>query len=188
MEPFFAKVMGETPQVAPDAFVAPGAVVVGKVRIGARSSVWYGCVIRAEEEAVVVGEGCNVQDLTLMHADPGYPAVLEDGVSVGHRAIIHGATVRRDSLIAMGATLLNGVVVGSGSVVAAGAVVPPGMIVPEGVVVAGIPAKVVREVREADSEIISATRETYLWKSGIHSAAERIEEVAYGWRSLPERG
>ncbi|MGI8651073.1 MAG: gamma carbonic anhydrase family protein, partial [Rubrobacter sp.] len=117
--------MGQTPSLGPDVFVAQGAVVVGKVRIGARSSVWYGCVLRAEEEEIAIGEECNVQDLTMMHADPGFPAVLENRVSVGHRAIIHGAIVRHDALIGMGATLLNGAVIGSGSVVAAGAVVPP---------------------------------------------------------------
>ncbi len=147
---------------------------MGKVRIGSRSSVWYGCVLRAEEEEVIIGEECNVQDLTMMHADPGFPAVLEDRVSVGHRAIIHGAIVRHDALIGMGATLLNGAVIGSGSVVAAGAVVPPGMEVPPGKLAAGVPARVVREVRDSDRAMISSTHGTYLWKSGVHAAAEKL--------------
>lgn len=174
MEPFFGGLMGHAPRLAPDAFVAPGAVIVGRVEVGARSSIWYGCVLRADEEEVVIGEECNVQDLTVMHADPGFPAILEDRVSVGHRAIIHGATVREDALVGMGATLLNGSVIGSGSVVAAGAVVPPGMEVPPGVLVAGVPAKVVRGARDSDRAMISETRETYLWKSRTHAAVEPL--------------
>ncbi|BBL80228.1 gamma carbonic anhydrase family protein [Rubrobacter xylanophilus] len=169
-----AEVGGLRPRVAPDAFLAPGVVVVGGVRIGARSSVWYGSVLRAEDEEVVIGEGCNVQDLCLMHADPGYPAVLEDGVSVGHRAIVHGARVGRDSLVGMGAVLLNGVVVGPGSVVAAGAVVTPGTGIPPGSLVAGVPAKVVRGVREADREMIHHTARSYLRKSGLHREARPL--------------
>ncbi|ABG03223.1 carbonic anhydrase/acetyltransferase isoleucine patch superfamily-like protein [Rubrobacter xylanophilus DSM 9941] len=182
MEPFFGEVGGLRPRVAPDAFVAPGAVLVGGVRVGARSSVWYGSVLRADDEEVVVGEGCNIQDLCLMHADPGYPAVLEDGVSVGHRAIVHGATVREGSLVGMGAVLLNGVVLGPGSVVAAGAVVTPGTEIPSGSLVAGVPARVVRPAREADREMIRHTARSYLRKSGLHREARplRREEVEAG--------
>ncbi len=179
---YFGEVGGLRPRIAPDAFVAPGVVVVGGVSIGARSSVWYGSVLRADDEEVVIGEGCNVQDLCLMHADPGYPAVLEDGVSVGHRAIVHGARVERGSLVGMGAVLLNGVVVGSGSVVAAGAVVTPGTGIPPGSLVAGVPAKVLREAREADRRMIHHTAQSYLRKSGLHREARPLtrEEVEAG--------
>ncbi|MBA2345435.1 MAG: gamma carbonic anhydrase family protein, partial [Rubrobacter sp.] len=100
--PFFGALDGHRPDIAPDAFIAPAAVVVGRIRIGARSSVWYGSVLRGDEEEIVVGEDTNVQDLSLLHADPGFPAVLGDRVTIGHRVIVHGATVEHDVLIGMG--------------------------------------------------------------------------------------
>jgi carbonic anhydrase/acetyltransferase-like protein (isoleucine patch superfamily) len=174
VEPFFGKVAGHTPDIAADAFIAPMTTVVGRVRVGPRSSVWYGCVLRADDEEVVIGEECNVQDLSLMHADPGFPAVLGDRVSVGHRAIVHGATVEDDALVGMGATILNGARVGSGSVVAAGAVVTPGTEIPPNSLAAGVPAKVVREARESDREMISHTHESYLRKSEAHGSVEAV--------------
>lgn len=179
-DPLFGKIDGHIPNIAPDAFIAPTATVVGKVKVGARSSVWYGCVLRADDEEVVIGEECNIQDLSLMHADPGFPAVLGDRVSVGHRAIVHGARVEDDALVGMGATLLNGVRVGSGSIVAAGAVVTPGIEIPPNSLAAGVPAKVVREARESDKDMISHTHESYLRKSEIHARVEAVsfEEVS----------
>lgn len=179
-EPFFGKIDGHAPSIAPDAFIAPMTTVVGRVKVGARSSVWYGCVLRADDGEVVIGEGCNVQDLSLMHSDPGFPAVLGDRVSVGHRAIVHGATVEADALVGMGATLLNGVRVGSGSIVAAGAVVTPGTEIPPNSLAAGVPAKVVREARKSGREMISHTHESYLRKSEVHGSVEAVsfEEVS----------
>lgn len=180
IEPFFGKIDGHTPDIAADAFIAPMTTIVGRVRVGARSSVWYGCVLRADDEEVVIGAGCNVQDLSLMHADPGFPAILGDRVSVGHRAIIHGARVEDDALVGMGATLLNGAKVGSGSVVAAGAVVTPGTEIPPNSLAAGVPAKVVREARDSDKNMISHTHESYLRKSDTHAEVEVLsfEEVS----------
>ena len=169
-EPFFGKIDGHAPGIAADAFVAPMSTVVGIVRVGSRSSVWYGCVLRADDEEVVIGEGCNIQDLSL----------LGDRVSVGHRVIVHGARVEDDALVGMGATLLNGVRVGSGSVIAAGAVVTPGTEIPPNSLVAGVPAKVIREARESDKDMISHTHESYLRKSDIHAEVEAVsfEEVS----------
>lgn len=178
-EPFFGALDGHRPQVAESAFVAPAAVVVGRVRVGARSSVWYGSVLRGDDEEIVIGEDSNVQDLSMMHADPGFPAVLGDRVTVGHRAIVHGATVEDDVLIGMGAILLNGARIGSGSVVAAGAVVTPGTEVPEGSLVAGLPGRVIREARDSDREMIRNAFESYVRKSGVHREIEPlgVEEV-----------
>lgn len=180
IEPFFGKIDGYTPNIAADAFIAPMATVVGRVKVGARSSVWYGCVLRADDEEVVIGAECNVQDLSLMHADPGFPTVLGDRVSVGHRAIIHSAIVEDDVLIGMGATLLNGVRIGSGSIVAAGAVVTPRTEIPPNSFAAGIPARVVREARESDRDMISLAHESYLRKSETHRPVEALslEEVS----------
>jgi carbonic anhydrase/acetyltransferase-like protein (isoleucine patch superfamily) len=178
-EPFFGALEGHRPEVSGDAFVAPAAVVVGRVRIGARSSVWYGTVLRGDDEDIVVGQDSNIQDLSLIHADPGYPAVVGDRVTVGHRAIVHGATVEDDVLVGMGAILLNGARIGSGSVVAAGAVVTPGTEVPEGSLVAGLPAKVIREARDGDRAMIQHGFQSYVKKSGVHREVEPLgaEEV-----------
>ncbi|HWG93118.1 MAG TPA: gamma carbonic anhydrase family protein, partial [Mycobacteriales bacterium] len=108
-------VNGLTPQVDDSAFVAEGAVLAGDVRIGARASVWFGCVLRSEFEAITIGEETNVQDLTVVHTDIGSPVVLGDRVSVGHRAVLHGCTVEDDVLVGMGAVVLNGAVIGKGS-------------------------------------------------------------------------
>ncbi len=178
--PFFGALDGNRPDIAADAFIAPAAVVVGRIRIGARSSVWYGSVLRGDDEEIVVGEDTNIQDLSLLHADPGFPAVLGDRVTIGHRVIVHGATVEHDVLIGMGAILLNGSHIGSGSVVAAGAVVTPGTEVPESSLVAGLPGKVIREVRDSDREMIEHAYNSYLKKSGVHREAEplTLEDVS----------
>ena len=130
-------------------------------------------MLRGDEE-IVIGEDTNVQDLSMMHADPGFPAVLEDRVTVGHRAIVHGATVEDDVLVGMGAILLNGARIGSGSVIAAGAVVTPGTEIPENSLVVGLPAKVVREVRDSDRQMIRHASESYVRKSEVHRGVEPL--------------
>ncbi len=140
--PTVLTVNGKTPDIDPSAYVAENAVVAGDVRLGPRASVWFGCVLRSEVEAITVGADTNVQDLTVVHTDPGSPVVLGDRVTVGHRVVLHGCTVEDDALIGMGAVVLNGAVIGRGAVVAAGAVVTQGMQVPEMALVAGVPAKV----------------------------------------------
>ena len=131
-----------SPAVDPSAFVAEGAVLAGDVRLAPRASVWFGCVLRSEFEAITIGADSNVQDLSVVHTDPGSPVVLGDRVTVGHRVVLHGCTVEDDALVGMGAVVLNGAVVGAGAVVAAGAVVTQGMQVPPMSLVAGVPAKV----------------------------------------------
>jgi carbonic anhydrase/acetyltransferase-like protein (isoleucine patch superfamily) len=116
------------PEIHPDAWVAPGAVVVGAARLLAGSSVWYGAVVRADGDRIELGEGSNLQDGCVMHADPGFPAVVGAGVSIGHRAVVHGCTVEDEVLVGMGAVLLNGCRVGRGSLIA------------------GVPGKVRREL------------------------------------------
>ncbi len=135
-------VNGLTPQIDEGAFVAETAVLAGDVRLAAGASVWFGCVLRSEVEAITVGADSNIQDLTVVHTDPGSPVVVGERVTVGHRVVLHGCTVEDDALIGMGAVVLNGAVVGAGAVVAAGAVVTAGTQVPAGALVAGVPAKV----------------------------------------------
>lgn len=172
--PFFGALGENRPRISADAFVAPAAVVVGRVTIGARSSVWYGSVLRGDDEEITVGEDTNIQDLSLLHADPGFPAVLGARVTIGHRVIVHGATAEDDVLVGMGAILLNGVRIGSGSVIAAGAVVTPGTEVPENSLVAGLPGKVIREVHDSDREMIAHAYNSYVEKSGVHREAEPL--------------
>lgn len=132
--------------IHPTAFIAPGAVVLGDVSLGRESSVWYQSVIRGDTAPVSVGDETNIQDLSMLHADEGFPCTIGARVGVGHRVILHGCTVQDECLIGMGSILLNGVRVGRGSVVAAGALVPEGMEIPPGSLVMGLPAKVVRAV------------------------------------------
>lgn len=150
------------PEIDPTAFVHEEAIVIGRVRLGARASVWPTAVIRADSEVVTVGAESNVQDGAVLHADPGYPAVVGERVAIGHRAIVHGATVEDDCLIGMGAIVLNGARVGRGSLIGAGAVCTEGMEIPPGSVVLGVPAKVIREITPAMRDRIAKTVRTYV--------------------------
>jgi carbonic anhydrase/acetyltransferase-like protein (isoleucine patch superfamily) len=159
---------GREPRIHPEAWVAPGAVLVGSVTLGRASSVWYGSVLRADEDEIVVGAECNIQDLSCLHVDPGEPAVLEDGVSLGHRAMVHGAYVETGALIGIGAIVLGRARIGAGSLIAAGAVIPPGTTVPAGVLVAGVPGRVIRELTDADRASFAATAAGYAERAGRH--------------------
>ncbi|WP_177238660.1 gamma carbonic anhydrase family protein [Pseudonocardia ammonioxydans] len=159
---------GRSPDVHPDAWIAPGAVLAGDVTVGAESGVWYTCVIRSEFAPIVVGARTNVQDGTVIHADPGFPATIGDGVTIGHRAVVHGCTVEDDVLVGMGAVLMNGVHVGSGSLIAAGAVLTQGTVVPPGSLVAGVPGKVRRELTEQERDSIPLSAAAYVHLLGQH--------------------
>jgi carbonic anhydrase/acetyltransferase-like protein (isoleucine patch superfamily) len=143
--------------IHPDAFIAPGAVVLGDVSLGRDASIWYNCVVRADMAPVSVGDETNLQDLTMVHVDEGVPCTIGRRVGVGHRAILHGCTVEDDVLVGMGAILLNGVHVGTGSVIGAGAVLPEGTRVPAGSLVLGVPGRIVRPV---DDELAARIRST----------------------------
>ncbi len=139
---------------SPSAWIAPSASVVGEVYLGEQSSVWFGAVIRGDCEAVHIGDQTNVQDLACLHADPGLPCRVGNRVTIGHAAIVHGATVEDDVLIGIRATVLNGAVIGSGSLIGACALVTENAVIPPRSLVLGIPGKVVRTVTEADVERI----------------------------------
>lgn len=156
------------PTIHPTAFIHDGAFVIGDVTLGARVSVWPTAVLRGDNDAIVIGEDSNVQDGTIVHVDPGVPCTIGRRVAIGHRAIVHGATVSDDCLIGMGAILLNRVVVGSGSIVGAGAVCREGMEIPPNSLVVGVPAKVIRETTEAERARIAHTVEAYLALQKVH--------------------
>lgn len=138
---------GKTPRIAPSAFVADGVVIIGDVEIGEHASIWYNAVLRADVGRIVVGARSNVQDGACLHmtTDLSHALIGED-VTVGHNAIVHGATVKDGALIGMGSILLDLSVVGEEALIAAGTVVPPRMVVPAGAMVRGQPGKVVREL------------------------------------------
>jgi carbonic anhydrase/acetyltransferase-like protein (isoleucine patch superfamily) len=164
------------PDIHPEAWVAPGAVIIGAVRLGRAASVWYGAVLRADEDEIVVGAECNIQDLSCLHVDAGEPAVLEDQVSLGHRATVHGAWIGTGSLIGIGAIVLGGARIGAGSLVAAGTVVLPGRKFPAGVLIAGVPGRVVRELTDADRALFAGTAAHYVSRAARHRAARWRDE------------
>ncbi|MEV8637207.1 gamma carbonic anhydrase family protein [Streptosporangium sp. NPDC051023] len=173
--PYIAALDGDaTPLIHPDAYVAPGAVVVGRVRLGRASSVWYGSVLRGDDELIEVGEECNIQDLCCLHADPREPAVLEDRVSLGHKAMVHGAHVETGALVGIGAIVLGRARIGAGSLIAAGALVAPGKRIPAGVLVAGVPGKIVRELTDDDRASFARTPDNYMDKAARHRAATAV--------------
>src|SRR5262245_28557959 len=149
-------------QIDSAAFIAPGAVVIGDVTIGAESSVWFGAVIRGDTEAIRIGRQSNVQDGCVLHADQGFPCTLGDRVTLGHGAIVHGATVEDDCLIGMRGVVMNGAKIGRGSVVAVGSVVTEGTEIPPGSIAMGQPAKVRRAVTERDLGRIRHAAEHYV--------------------------
>jgi len=161
----------DRPSIHPEAWVAPGAVLVGRVTLGKGASVWYGCVLRADDAEIVVGDECNIQDLCCIHVDPGEPAILEDRVSLGHRATVHGAYVEAGALVGIGAIVLGCARIGAGTLVAAGTVVLPGAILPSGVLVAGVPGRIVRELTEADRQTFAETAARYVQKADRHRTA-----------------
>ncbi|MFJ4715217.1 gamma carbonic anhydrase family protein [Streptomyces sp. NPDC088785] len=158
------------PTLDQEAFAAPMATLIGDVTLRAGASVWYGAVLRAEFEPIVLGTDSNVQDNCTVHVDPGFPVTIGARVSVGHNAVLHGCTIEDDCLIGMGATVLNGAVIGAGSLVAAQALVPQGMVVPPGSLVAGVPAKVKRELTEEERELVTLNGTHYVELSKMHRA------------------
>ena len=154
------------------AFIHPLAFVCGDVTLGARVSVWPTAVVRGDTAPIAIGDDSNVQDGTIVHVDHGVPCTIGARVAIGHRAIVHGATVEDDCLIAMGAVLLNRVHVGRGSIVGAGAVCTEGMRVPPNSLVLGVPARVVRATTAEERERIRRTVESYLSLQERHRAGE----------------
>ena len=147
---------GIAPRIDPSVFIAPGARIIGDVEIGEKSSVWFNVVIRGDVNVIRIGRRTNIQDLTMCHVTHRkYSLVIGDDVTVGHSAVLHGATIGDRVLIGMGAKVLDRSTIGSESLVAAGAVVREGFQVPEGTLVAGVPAKVVRELTDEERRMVA---------------------------------
>jgi carbonic anhydrase/acetyltransferase-like protein (isoleucine patch superfamily) len=161
------------PCIHPTAWVAPGASVIGDVIMAEQASVWYAAVLRADTERISVGTRSNIQDGSVLHADPGHQLAIGAGVTVGHGARLHGCQIEDDVLIGIGAILLNGVTVGWGSLIGAGAVLTEGTIVPPRSLVLGMPGRVRRETSESELDLIVSNARDYADRAAFHLTEER---------------
>jgi len=152
----------ESPQVAGTAFVAEGAMLLGSVKVGDEASIWYGCVLRGDINHIVIGSRSNVQDGTIIHVADDYPAIVGEGVSIGHRAIIHACEVGDGTLVGMGAIIMDGARIGARSMIGAGALVTKHMQVPEGSLVLGSPARVIRKLSAEEMQQNTALAAKYV--------------------------
>jgi carbonic anhydrase/acetyltransferase-like protein (isoleucine patch superfamily) len=140
----------KVPNLAKGVFIAPGAQIIGSVTLEQNSSVWFNAVLRGDLEPIVVGEGSNIQDSAVLHTDESFPCVLGKNVTIGHGAIVHGATINDGALVGMGATVLTGAKLGKGAVLGAGALLPEGKEIPDHMLAVGVPAKIIRPVEAGD--------------------------------------
>lgn len=152
----------EPPRIHPSAFVADSADLIGAVTLEAQVGIWYQVVIRADDEPVTIGAGSNIQDGTIIHIDAGFPTIIGRGVTVGHRAIVHGARIADHVMISMGAIVLSGAVIGEHSIIGAGALVKEHMTIPPCSLVVGVPGRIVKTVTEDQIERIHQTADGYV--------------------------
>lgn len=150
------------PVIAADAFVTESADVIGRVQIGAGSSVWFHATIRGDNDDIVLGARCNVQDGAVLHADPGFPLSLQDSVSVGHQAMLHGCTIGEGSLIGIQAVILNGAKIGKNCLVGAGALITEGKEFPDNSLILGTPARMIRQLTPEDITRLARISDAYV--------------------------
>jgi carbonic anhydrase/acetyltransferase-like protein (isoleucine patch superfamily) len=165
----------DAPLIHPEAWVAPNATLTAHVELGKNASVWFGAVLRGDVEPITIGEGSNIQDLCCLHADPGFPCTIGERVTVGHRAIIHGAVIEDEVLVGMGAIILNGARIGSHSIVGAGALISEGKVIPPRSLVVGVPAKITRQVTEEEVAKLIRSAQRYV---------EAAQHYRIHWRSV----
>ena len=151
------------PKLGKNVFLAPGVKIVGEVEIGNDSSIWYNTVIRGDVNFIKIGKMTNVQDSSMLHVTNGkFPLIIGDNVTIGHSVVLHGCILKDLCLIGMGAVVLDGAVIEEKSLVAAGAVVIPGFVVPTGKLVAGVPGKIIRELKKEELEDLEKSAESYV--------------------------
>ncbi|SFF33699.1 Carbonic anhydrase or acetyltransferase, isoleucine patch superfamily [Fontimonas thermophila] len=153
---------GRQPQLGTDAWVADNAQVIGAVTLGRRASVWFNCVLRGDNDPIVIGDDSNVQDGSVLHTDEGIALTIGCGCTIGHMAMLHGCSVGDNSLIGIGAVVLNGARIGANSIVGARALVTEGKTFPDGVLILGAPAKVARALTDTEIQILRATAQHYV--------------------------
>lgn len=159
-------------ELHPQSWVAPNAVLVGKVRLQAGASVWFSAVLRGDNELIDIGEHSNVQDGAVMHTDMGFPLTLGKGVTVGHNAMLHGCSVGDYSLIGINAVILNGARIGRNCIIGANALIAEGKVIPDGSLVMGSPGKVVRELSDQQKKLLEASAAHY-----VHNAQRYAREL-----------
>ncbi|HLH59152.1 MAG TPA: gamma carbonic anhydrase family protein [Streptosporangiaceae bacterium] len=159
---------GRAPAVAPSAYIADGAVLIGAVTVHDGASIWFNAVLRADSEPIVIGRETNVQDTATLHVDPGLPCLIGNGVTIGHGAVVHACTVEDNVLIGMHATILSGAVVGRDTIIGAGALVTENARIPPGSLVLGIPGRVVRALRPEEITSIRRSAESYVQRAQLY--------------------
>lgn len=174
----FYRYKNHVPQVHETAFVADGAKIIGNVKIGAYSNIWYNAVLRGDEGPIEIGNQVSIQENVTCHLYEGFPLIVEDDVIVGHNAIIHGCHIKKGALIGMGATVLDGAVIGENSIIGANALVPSGKVIPPNSLVLGSPAKVVREINDKDRELLRMSVETYVRNAKDYNDPEIYEPLS----------
>ena len=161
------------PRLAPSAWVAPSADLIGDVRLGARASVWFGAVIRADNTPIIVGVESNIQDGSVCHSDAGFPLTIGARVTIGHQATLHGCTIADDCLIGMGARILNGAVLESECIVGAGALITESKHFASGSLIVGTPARVVRQLSDSEQQMLRASAAHYAEKAARYATELR---------------
>jgi len=165
-----------TPSIHSTVYISPDATIVGNVTIGEYSSVWFHCVLRGDCDAIVIGKNSNIQDLTMCHEDYGKPLTIGNGVTIGHKCVVHGCTIEDDCLIGMGSIVMNGARIGRGSIVAAGSVVLEDTAIPPFSLVAGIPGKIKRQFDEKVLELIKLPADVYS-KNAADYCSEKLQKI-----------
>lgn len=161
---------GKRPVIDNSCFVAPSADLIGSVIMAENSSVWFNCVLRADNEPITIGKNSNIQDGSVLHVDKGWPINISDNVTVGHKVMLHGCTIGNNSLIGMNAVILNGVQVGKNCVIGANALLTENMQIPDGSMVLGSPAKVVKELNEEQIEMLKKSAEHYVYNANAYQS------------------
>ena len=161
------------PDISEDAYVAPTATVIGDVRLAPQSSVWFGAVLRGDVERLTIGRGTNIQDNSVLHADPGAPLVLAEKVTVGHMVMLHGCHVGEGSLIGIGAIVMNHARIGARCIVGAGALITEGKEFPDGVLIIGSPARVTRRLTDDELARMAGTAQRYIDRAQLYRQALR---------------
>ncbi len=155
---------GASPSFADDdsVWVAPDASIIGNIVLGKNSSVWFGAVLRGDNECITVGERSNVQDMCMLHTDMGFPLAIGNGCTIGHKAILHGCTIGDNSLIGMGASVMNGAMIGKNCLIGAGALVPENVTIKDGSLVVGMPGRVLRSLDDSAIERLQYSAQIYV--------------------------
>ena len=153
---------GVRPDIADNAYVAPSAQIIGNVKMADHSSVWFGAVIRGDNDLIEIGARTNIQDNSVLHTDPGIPLIIGDGVIVGHRVMLHGCKIGENTLIGIGATILNGAVIGKNCIIGAHSLITEGKVIPDGSMVVGSPGRIIKSLTEQHFQMLQINSEVYV--------------------------